>query len=282
VCHNGTIASDNFKDWKQSGHAAIFTKNINDPNGHWAIACAQCHSVGYDPKATNGGFDEAVKVENWTVPPHGDVGYWTGMLSKNPKTAKLANIQCENCHGPNEGSTLHGNKILDPARISVSADVCGSCHGEPPRHVRFQQWEGSGHANFEVAIDEATVENRGATAGHCGRCHSAQGFLSWIAQGDLTKQIQGAKGNATVDELKALGLTKSTVQPQTCVVCHDPHDPGHSSSLPNTATVPARGGSRPTATFMQVDLPAPLRPMRPSTRPAPASNDTPCSTWLSP
>ena len=54
------------------------------------------------------------------------------------------------------------------------------------------------------------------------------------------------------------------------------------TEVPNTSTVPARGGSRPTATFMQVDLPAPLRPMRPSTRPSPAANDTSCSTWLSP
>ena len=31
-----------------------------------------------------------------------------------------------------------------------------------------------------------------------------------------------------------------------------------------TATAPRRGGNRPTVTFMQVDLPAPLRPSRPS------------------
>ena len=50
----------------------------------------------------------------------------------------------------------------------------------------------------------------------------------------------------------------------------------------NTSTVPARGGNRPTATLMQVDLPAPLRPMRPSKRPSPTANDTFCRTWPSP
>src|SRR5512143_2338543 len=33
---------------------------------------------------------------------------------------------------------------------------------------------------------------------------------------------------------------------------------------------------------MVVDLPAPLRPSRPSRRPSPRRRDTRCSTWLSP
>jgi hypothetical protein len=54
------------------------------------------------------------------------------------------------------------------------------------------------------------------------------------------------------------------------------------TGVPKTSTAPARGGSSPTVTFMQVDLPAPLRPSKPSRRPSPSSNDTFCSTWLSP
>lgn len=242
-CHNGKVAADQFTPWKASGHAEIFTQNINNPEGHWSLGCAPCHTVGYDPSANNNGFDEAVAAEGWKVPPHGEVGYWSNMLAKYPKTARLANIQCENCHGPNNDSTLHMNKTIDAARISISSDVCGTCHGEPPRHARFQQWEESGHSNYELAILQATVENRAAVAGHCGRCHSGQGFLAWVKQGDLTKLIQGAKGAATVDELKALGLTKSTVQPQTCVVCHDPHKQGTTSGEPNTATVRIEGNT---------------------------------------
>ena len=51
---------------------------------------------------------------------------------------------------------------------------------------------------------------------------------------------------------------------------------------PKTSTAPRRAGSRPTVTFMQVVLPAPLRPSRPSSRPSPATNDTLARTWLSP
>ncbi len=51
---------------------------------------------------------------------------------------------------------------------------------------------------------------------------------------------------------------------------------------PNTVMSPRRGGNSPMVTFMQVDLPAPLRPSKPSMRASPSSNETSCSTWLSP
>ncbi len=239
VCHNDKIAPDQFKDWSKTGHAAIFTKNINTST-HYSEDCLACHSVGYDKKANNLGIDEQPDYAAFVASgmlSKASPNNWSNMFAKFPRTAQLANIQCENCHGPNKDTGLHGNGKIDASRVSISADVCGSCHGEPLRHGRFQQWEESGHSNFELAIDDATVEARGATAGHCGRCHTGQGFLAWTAQGDLTKQIQGKNGNATVDELKAMGLTKDSVQPQTCAVCHDPHAEGASSGEPNTATV---------------------------------------------
>ena len=54
------------------------------------------------------------------------------------------------------------------------------------------------------------------------------------------------------------------------------------TAVPNTETSPARGGNSPTVTFMQVVLPAPLRPSKPSRRPSGSRNDTRWSTWLSP
>lgn len=239
TCHNGKTVADQFTPWKASGHAQIFTQNINDPNGHWSASCAGCHTVGYDPEAVNGGLDEAMAKEKWVVPPHGDVGLFAKMLKESPTTAKLANIQCENCHGP-QNSEAHSRRA---ARIDLSSNVCGACHGEPARHGRFQQWEESGHANVELALEEATVEKRAASAGHCGRCHSAEGFIAWTKQGDLTKRIQGAKGDATVDELKVLGLTQDTVHSQTCVACHDPHAQGKTSGEPNTASVRIEGNT---------------------------------------
>jgi hypothetical protein len=233
-CHDGNIAPDKFTTWRQTGHAEIFTQNIDDPSGHWSLSCAPCHTVG-DDVGNNNGFDDRVAQEGWTV-PHGAAGNYAAMFENYPETASLANVQCENCHGPN-GSIAHhpseANAALAETRISVSADVCGACHGEPLRHGRFQQWQESGHANFELAIGEGTS----SSANSCARCHTAQGFLAWLDQGDLTKKLQGASGDATAQELAALGIVEEQIQPQTCTACHDPHEQGTTSGEPNTATV---------------------------------------------
>jgi cytochrome c553 len=88
-----------------------------------------------------------------------------------------------------------------------------------------QQWASSGHANRELAREEATVESRGATAAHCGRCHSEQGFLAWLPQ--LEKGNSGliAKPDgspADVAYLSNLGLNRFSVRPVTCTTCHKP------------------------------------------------------------
>jgi len=239
VCHNGSTAPDVFTSWKVSGHAEIFTQNLNT-NLTYGEQCFVCHTVGFDKSAKNYGFDDAADYTaflNAGILGKPSPNNWTNMLALYPDLARLANGQCESCHGPNQGTGLHPDGILDPERISISSDVCGTCHGEPLRHGRYQQWQESAHGNFELAIDESGSP-------HCARCHTGQGFLIWIEQGDLTKQIQGAKGNATADELKAMGISKETAQPQTCTVCHDPHKQGTTSGKPNTATVRFEGDTK--------------------------------------
>jgi hypothetical protein len=243
-CHrDGGVAPDNFTPWKASGHAEIFTQTLNDPDTHARTSCLACHTVGWDLDVDNGGHDDAPNYQNFLdqftsdgVNFVGDPDNWTELLSTFPDVAKLSNVQCESCHGPNT-TPLHANGTLDDARVSISADVCGVCHGEPTRHARFQQWQEGPHSNYELSLEVGTVDARGATAGHCGRCHTGQGFIAWSQQDDLTQRIQGANGNATVAELTALGLTNDAVHPQTCAVCHDAHNPGTSSGDPNTATV---------------------------------------------
>ncbi|MDR7402237.1 MAG: hypothetical protein QN155_08425 [Armatimonadota bacterium] len=87
------------------------------------------------------------------------------------------------------------------------------------------QWLRSGHANRELARDEATVERRGATAAHCARCHAEQGYLAWLPQlekgnpGLITKP-DGSP--ADVPYLSMLGLNRFSVRPVTCAACHKP------------------------------------------------------------
>jgi len=85
------------------------------------------------------------------------------------------------------------------------------------------EWQRSKHANRAAAVAEATVENRGTTAAHCGRCHSEQGFIAWVPQllaGDpgYIKKPDGSA--ADVAYLQSLGLTVDRVQPITCRACH--------------------------------------------------------------
>jgi hypothetical protein len=219
-CHVAGTPLGQFGPWLASGHAEILTQNINDPNGHWSMSCAGCHSVGLDPNAVNGGFDEAAAQDGWTAPAHGDPNNWADMLAKAPHAARLANVQCENCHGPQQGE---GHYKGDFSRTSLSSDVCGVCHGEPMRHGRFQQWQLSGHANYELAGEEGT------SAG-CAMCHSANGFIQW--------QELGFASNATLN----VTWTEDQVHPQTCQSCHDPHSVGTTSGGDTTnATVRLMG-----------------------------------------
>jgi cytochrome c553 len=84
-------------------------------------------------------------------------------------------------------------------------------------------WETSAHNNIKTTLAEATVEQRQATAAHCARCHSDQGFRAWLPQmqkGD-PGNIKGPDGKAaTVEHLKSLGLTKADAKPVTCTTCH--------------------------------------------------------------
>jgi cytochrome c553 len=86
------------------------------------------------------------------------------------------------------------------------------------------EWQKSKHANNQAAIDEATWEGRQETAAHCGRCHSDQGFRTWLPQllkgdPDLIKKPDGSKADEAF--IKSLGLTKSQVKSTTCTTCHD-------------------------------------------------------------
>jgi hypothetical protein len=87
------------------------------------------------------------------------------------------------------------------------------------------QWATTGHANRELARLDATVETRGATAAHCGRCHTEQGFLAWLPQlnrGNPGLITQPDGSPADVRYLTNLGLTRFSVRPVTCNTCHNP------------------------------------------------------------
>lgn len=213
VCHQPDTLIDQFSVWRQSGHAEILTQNVNNPNGHYSTNCVGCHTVGYNLDAVNNGIDEAADWDGVLQSgylTHGDEDNWANLLATYPESARMMNIQCENCHGPQAGQA---HRDSTEARTSLSSDVCGSCHGEPARHGRFQQWQLSAHANYQVARDEGM-------SGSCSVCHTGNGFLAWAEQ--------GFTGSVDVT------WSEDEIHPQTCATCHDPHDVGTTSGGPET------------------------------------------------
>jgi hypothetical protein len=116
--------------------------------------------------------------------------------------------------------------------VSLAATNCAQCHGEPLRHGRYQQWQLSGHANYELAIDEGT-------SGSCSRCHTANGFLTWLPilldDDPNTDPLANITVSWTIDQ----------VHPQTCPTCHDPHNPGSTTGDPANTTVRISGDTPP-------------------------------------
>jgi formate-dependent nitrite reductase cytochrome c552 subunit len=227
-CHGVGTPIDMFTPWAKSGHAEILEQNVNTLSNHYGPGCVSCHSVGYAPGVSNGGFDDASDfaglLASGILAPPGALNNYDRLLKEFPASARLANIQCENCHGPNT-SEAHFNGVKSD-RDSLSSDVCGTCHGEPARHGRFQQWQLSRHGNYETARAEGT--NPG-----CTKCHSAQGFIQW--------ESKGFSSTATI----TVDWTLDQVHPQTCATCHDPHAVGTTSGGPTTNATVRISGSTP-------------------------------------
>jgi hypothetical protein len=232
------VAPNVFSDWAQTGHAEILTNNLNTST-HYGPNCFPCHSVGFNPGAENGGMHNASDYQDFLdsglINNPGD--NWTTMLDEFPDSARLANIQCENCHGPQNG----GGHTQEGMRISLSSDVCATCHGEPLRHARFQQWQLSAHANYELAIEEGG-------SGSCSRCHTGNGFLAWLPV---------LLGDEPGDPLANVDVTwtEDETHPQTCQTCHDPHNIGTTSGSDPNATVRISGDTPPLiAGFTATDV----------------------------
>ncbi len=236
---------DMFTPWATTKHATAFSDYIDGEAGDaFGPSCLQCHTLGTNAAKTeaNGGFDDEATALGWTFPTMLQPGNYEAMVNSPTldKLAQLANVQCENCHGPVNTNVMG---LDDTAAVSFSEEVCGNCHGEP-FGPKADQWKQSSHAKLSIAISEGL-----ALPSMCGRCHTAQGYAQYAQQlGEWTGQYpSGSAGYLTSDGLQAtfvpgdggtqvqtnaataastaaLGMVASLVEPQTCQACHDPHN----------------------------------------------------------
>ena len=197
ACHSGGGFAPDKSSWTNTEHASMFTRGISgDPSvAGYGANCISCHTVGYDvnTNAVNGGFDDVATATGWKFPSMLTPTNWANIQANYPDLANVANIQCENCHGPGSEHIVFGGHVGNTNTISVSWDAgnCGQCHDSKSHHVKVPQWENSLHGQ-EVLTTSAS----------CSRCHTAQGFVNFL---------KGAPAVSTAS------------MPVTCAACHDPH-----------------------------------------------------------
>jgi len=238
LCHSGgTIAQNIFATYTNTPHATFFTRAINGQEAsYYNKNCISCHTVGYDtaPAAVNGGFDDVATQLGWTFPTNiADTNLAAGNWDAMPAALKnLANIQCENCHGPGSehAMSLGNTNLSNWPRIGItySAGNCSQCHDSLPHHYRSAEWSNSGHA---AATRSPSGPNRAA----CVRCHTAGGFSDYIEH-----HISDVPYAATPYQ------TNTVYEPISCVACHDPHDASNPKHLRSVATITLDNGTTVT------------------------------------
>lgn len=186
LCHNSK-----YVEWQGTGHSIHLKRGLNGTlSSHYGPSCISCHTVGFDVNANNQGFDD----REFVFPDTLFVGQYDSMLVAYPDAMKLANIQCESCHGP--GSEHHGNKTDNKIAATYNSKNCAVCHDEGTHHLFPAQYDISRHANPLHPYTRAS----------CAACHNGKGFVDYVESG---------KQDLTVDEDMNVAIT--------CATCHDPH-----------------------------------------------------------
>jgi hypothetical protein len=221
-CH-GPLPSDYpyiYDKWVNTGHANIFREAMEGTlSTHYGPACVGCHTTGNDPSANNNGFDDRDFVYP-TGPDSLGPNTWEKLLTTSPEAMKLANIQCESCHGP---GSEHVNNPYDTKEYMITLDVnnCAWCHDSGTHHAFPEQWKHSGDdasefdgRGFEGGHAKGSFVQSAGTRSGCSPCHSGAGYVQWIKEGRPVDAIGLPAATAELPEATNI----------SCAVCHDPHD----------------------------------------------------------
>ena len=144
LCHSGgTNVPDIYPYWAATAHAMIFTEGIDGTlSSHYNASCIKCHTVGYDTNASallDGGFYGVAQQDGWTFP---SVLASTNFASMPANLQNLANIQCENCHGPGSRHA-YSLGVTNFIEVPYTVGTCEQCHDSPPTEAYGTQWYAS-------------------------------------------------------------------------------------------------------------------------------------------
>ncbi|HAO78209.1 MAG TPA: hypothetical protein DCQ92_04370 [Verrucomicrobia subdivision 3 bacterium] len=227
ACHSGAFsgAPSIYPTYTNTAHASYFTRAIDGlVSSHYSKSCISCHTVGYDTNsfANNGGFDDVAAVLGWTFPTVLTNGNWANL----PEQLKdVANIQCENCHGPGSQHMFSGGQVGNTNAISISyaAADCGQCHDSLTGHFKNAEWNASLHSR-----------SARQTSPQCVRCHTGPGFVGWATAGGMSAQNMYPTNIIAANAYSTNILTtapNTTYEAITCQACHDPHDASNPHQL---------------------------------------------------
>ncbi|MDD5139180.1 MAG: hypothetical protein PHY43_02840 [Verrucomicrobiales bacterium] len=223
---NGVTVPDVYHDYSNTLHAAFFKRSIDGlESSYFSKSYLPASTLGYDTNAVanNNGFDDIALLYGWNFPNVLTNGNWDAMPSA---VQNLANIQCENCHGPGSQHFFSQGTVGNPNAIAVSyvAGNCAQCHDSNPQEqwgIKVSEWNNSLHAH-------PTRTPSGSTSRiNCVRCHTAPGFRDFIANSVSTNNASGYVTNVVYEAI-------------TCAACHDPHDASnpHQLRAANSYTLP--------------------------------------------
>ena len=230
ACHSGgssvgPTAPSIYPTYTNTPHASYFTRAIDGlVSSHYSKSCIQCHTLGYDTNsfAVNGGFDDIATVYGWTFPTVLTNSNWAAMPAA---LQNLANIQCENCHGPGSQHPVANGIVGNTNLISVSygAGVCSQCHDRLTTEYQSAEWNNSLHASSARETSPA-----------CVRCHTAPGFIGWATAGGMAAQNMYPTNVISANAYSTNILTtapNTTYEAITCQACHNPHDASNPHQL---------------------------------------------------
>jgi hypothetical protein len=206
-------------EWSKTAHATLFSRELDNqvdgPLGvkpsaagyitHYSETCTRCHTTGWYPAPYNGsgGYWDAKEKAKWTFPTWKQIDeVFTKKAPSNWQAApaevkNMGTIGCEVCHGPANEHVTKEAKVMD---VSLDAGVCNQCHGAAANHSKGWQLGNSKHQTG-TSFEEITGPARQA----CARCHSGEGFITFLANPKNQAAWSTEEGNVS------------------CAVCHDPH-----------------------------------------------------------
>jgi len=146
--------------------------------------CLPCHTVGYDKKRENNGFDDS------------------------HDSRELQGVQCENCHGPGSNHV----RGLKRVKIYLSEETC-KCH-TGSHHPTVDEWRSSKHANSMNDLKQSSQ-----AAPECLKCMSTEGVIG--RKVNLKNAVYAITCVACHNPHKNVNSVQLRMTPQDlCISCH--------------------------------------------------------------